>query len=114
MNADASIGAVSVGRNWIASNLVAGASAGTDGLFGTDDDALISGDNPIIAKIASIVIKGTATGTAGGTDHFGFVAEEIGAFKSGRAKLTLTRGASNDLGGQPVGFTGDLQVREVA
>jgi hypothetical protein len=114
MNADAAIGRVLVGRNWLASDVVAGASAGADGLFGTDDDVLISIDNPFIARIASIVIKGTATGTAGESDHFGFVAEEIGAFESGNTNLTLQRGRSNDTAGLPVGITADLFVREVA
>ncbi len=113
VNADARISEVVVGRNWIASDLVAGATAGADGVFGTDDDAPISGDTPIISKIVAIVIKGAATGTDGGTDHFGFVAEKIHAFKSGGARLTFTPGPGNDLAGQPVGLTDDLQVREV-
>ena len=92
VNADAGIGRVTVGGNWTASNLAAGVDRGTDGMFGTDDDVLISGGNQIIAKIASIVIKGTATGTEGGTDHFGFVAEQIAAFKVAGAKLTLASG----------------------
>jgi hypothetical protein len=114
VNADAGIGRVLVGRNWIASNLIAGATAGIDGLFGTDNDAPISRDSSLVARIASILIKGTAMGTADGSDHFGFVAEEIGAFKTGTAKLTLTRGPNNDLTAQPVGSTGDLTIREVA
>ena len=113
-NADAMIGAVSVGHNWIASNLAAGVSAGTDGLFGTDDDMLIFRDNPIVAKIASIVINGAATGTEDATDHFGFVAEQIGAMKVGGRRLSLTLGASNDTVGKSLGSNGDLQVREVA
>ncbi len=114
VNGAAGIDKVVVGRNWIASDLVAGATAGADGLFGTDDDTPISGDTPIIAKIASIVIKGAATGTDGETDHFGFVAGEIGSFKSGGTGLTFMSGPGNDLAGQPVGLTGNLQVREVA
>ncbi len=113
INADASIGEVRIGRDWIASNLIAGASAGADGLFGTDDDALISGGNAIVARIASIIIEGTASGTAAADDHFGFVAEQIAAFQAGGTKLALTPGAGNDLAGLPVGSTGDLQVREV-
>ena len=41
VNGDASIGNVEVGGDWVASNLVAGAAAGTDGLFGTADDTRI-------------------------------------------------------------------------
>jgi hypothetical protein len=113
VNADASIGPVRVAHNWTASDLIAGAAAGSDALFGTDDDALIARGNPIVAKIASIVIKGTAAGTDIGSDHFGFVSEEIGAFKSGGTKLTLTPGPSNDLTGIPIASGANLTVREV-
>ena len=112
-NADASIGNVFIGGNWMASDLIAGASAGNDGLFGTEDDALISGGNPIVAKIASILINGAATGTETDADHFGFVAGQIAAFKAGGLKLALNPGPGNDLG-VPIGATGDLQIREVA
>jgi hypothetical protein len=114
MNADAGIGAVVVGRNWIASDLVAGVHAGDDSFFGTDDDRTIGGDTPLVARIASILIQGTAIGTAGGVDHYGFIAEEIGAFRSGGTKRALTFGSNNDVSGQQIGSTGDLQVREVA
>jgi hypothetical protein len=116
MNADVGIGRVLIGRNWIASDLVAGTSAGSDGLFGTGDDAVIAGGNPVIARIASVVIKGTATaiGTEGGPDHFGFVAQEIDAFKFAGATLALEHGGSNDLAGFALGATPDLVVREVA
>ena len=113
VNADARIGKVFVGLDWTASDLVAGADPGDDAQFGTDDDVLIDDGNSIVARIASIVIKGTASGTAGGTDHFGFVAEQIGVFTAGDERLPLTGGASNDLGGELVGVTGDLRVREV-
>jgi hypothetical protein len=65
-----------------------------------------------VSRIASIVIKGTATGSLIEGDHFGFVAEEIGAFKVGKVKFPLTKGAGNDLAGLSVGEFGDLRVRE--
>jgi hypothetical protein len=37
----------------------------------------------LVAKIASIFIKGALTGTEASADHFGFVAEEIGGFNAG-------------------------------
>ena len=37
MNADAQIGTVRVGGDWIASSIAAGAAAGDDGLFGNGD-----------------------------------------------------------------------------
>lgn len=115
-NADASIGAILVANEWLASNLIAGASAGPDGLFSTADDTVIGGGNPaIVGRIASIVIKGMANGTeADAADHFGFVAEEIAAFKAGGVKLALTAGPSNDTAGLVVGTTGDLRAGEVA
>ena len=113
INADVGIGSLKVGGDWRASDLVAGVAAGSDGFFGTEDDTLISGGNPIIARIASVVIKGTAAGTEGGTDHFGFVTQEIAAFKAGAVRPPLTPGPSNDLTGVLVGSTGDLRVREV-
>jgi hypothetical protein len=113
-DADAGIGAVTIGGDWTASNLIAGVTAGPDGLLATDDDAPISRATSIISKIASIVIKGSALGTEGGADHFGFLAEQIGSFKADGGKLTLAAGPHNDVAGFPVGTTDDLIVREVA
>jgi hypothetical protein len=113
VNADVKFGELSVGTHWSASNLVVGVTAGLDGVFGTEDDALIGGGNAIFARIARVVIQGPAFGTVGGTDHFGFVAEKIGAFRSGGSALPLTFGAGNDLAGFNIGPTFDLIVREV-
>jgi hypothetical protein len=113
ISGDARIGAVVVGLNWSASSLAAGVMPNDQGFYGTDDDALITANGPIVSRIASIVIKGTATGTLAAGDHFGFVAEKIGAFKVGKVKLPLTKGAGNDLAGLLVGGHGDLWVREV-
>jgi hypothetical protein len=115
-NADVQIGAVKVLGQWIASNLVAGALVGADGLFGTDDDGLIGGgETGIVSKIASITISGAAFGTLGDVrDGFGFVAEEIGKFGVGKVKLPLTKGASTDTTPLLAGLTGDVRVREVA
>ena len=81
--------------------------------FGTDDDALISRDHPIVAKIASILIKGSATGTENSIDHFGFIAEQIAAFKVADVRLKLSAGPRNDLAGLPVGSSDDMTLREV-
>jgi len=107
VNADASIGSLVVAQNWTAASLVAGVIAGPDNLFGTEDDALISSSNSLIAKIGSIVIKGHTV------DSGGFVGEEISAFKSERTKLALTRGPANDLTPLPVASSGTMTVREV-
>jgi hypothetical protein len=123
VNADAQIGAVIVGGDWIASSLVAGAQDDatpdfelTSGDFGDADDQKITGGTdrpPTISKIASILIKGTALGTLGTGNHFGFVAEQIGSFKIGTTRFTLTAGPRNDLAGLPIGITDDLRVQEI-
>lgn len=98
VNGDAQIGAVKVTGDWAASNLVAGAmnlgaddAAGGNGAnadnvnFGDAHDVSIGvGNAGITAKIASITIAGQVFGTPGtvnSTDHFGFVAEQIGPVK---------------------------------
>jgi hypothetical protein len=114
VNGDASIGVVTVGGNWTASSLVAGVTAGTDGLFGTDDDKTISRDNSIVATIASLTIKGTVGGSENANDQNGLIAAHLGAVKVGKTVLTLTRGARNDLTVIPLGLNGDVAVREVS
>jgi len=115
VNGDAQIGTVTIGRDWIASDLVAGVTDGGNGKFGDVGDVSIpGGDLDVLSKIASIEIKGQALGTVGGTDHYGFVAQEIGSLKVGGSKIRLTSGAGNDLAGLFVGITGDLEVQELA
>jgi hypothetical protein len=115
-NADAQIGTVSIGLDWIASNVVAGAAPGLDGFFGTADDVLTPGGTATVASIAKIVIKGRALGTPGGADHFGIVAEQIISCKIGPVPIPLLTGPGNDL--PPDDFslssTGDIRLREVA
>jgi hypothetical protein len=116
-NADAQIGRVSVGGDWIASSLVAGVAQGADGLFGTSDDAKITGgtDNAAISsKIGSIRIGGQVQGTAATGDHFGFVAEQIGSFKVGTATTALKPGVNNDVVELLGSSTADVTIREVA
>ncbi len=114
VHADARIGALAIGRNWIASSAAAGVQRGTDGFFGTDDDLPIAGGTPLVSAIASIVIRGFAAGTGSGADHFGFVAEQLGALRYAGTKLPLKSGPGNDLAGVPLGSTDDLRAREVA
>ena len=119
VNADAQIGPVIVKGDWIASDLVAGAVAGGDGKFGTTDDAKISGSGAkdvttVFSKIVSINIGGQAFGTfASSTDHFGFVAENIGSFKvkGGTTTFALVTGNGND--DFFVGLFNDLKVNEI-
>jgi hypothetical protein len=119
VNADAQIGSVTVGGDWIASSIAAGVVDGGNG-FGNSLDAKISDANDapnVVSKISSIVIKGQALGTSGGTDSFGFVAEQLGKFSVGGTLVVLTPGAHNDTSlTDPllaVGTTGDLRLLEV-
>ncbi len=95
VNPHAQIGSVSVTHNWTASDLVAGVTdVDADG-FGDLDDALIftPGDtSTVIARIASITIGGTVSGTPDAvstTDQFGFIARQIGKFKSAAGSVPL-------------------------
>ncbi len=115
------IGAVSVGRDWIASNVVAGVqNFGADGLpggtgaaadnvnYGDAFDVAI-GTGGITSRIASIVIRGTVVGSAVGGDHFGFSAGEIGSFQALNFTAPLTpRSDVIDL--SPI--TDDVTIRE--
>jgi len=77
-NPDAQIGAVSVGGDWIASSLAAGADPGANGFFGDADDAKMVSeeDDPrVSSRVASWTVGGKVAGTPGGTDHYGVVAD---------------------------------------
>jgi hypothetical protein len=111
LNGDAQIGAIKVGGDWIASSASAGVTAGGDG-FGNANDALIAGGGNIVARIAAIQIGGVATGTAGAGDHFGFVAGQIGSFKSLGFTAPLTASAQKEVI-ELSPATGDVSIREV-
>ena len=83
---------------------------GGDG-FGNANDALIAGAGAIVARIASIKIGGLVAGTGALTnDHFGFVAEAIGSFKSFNYTAPLT--AAKDVIELSL-TTGDVTIREI-
>jgi len=123
-NGQAGIGAVAVGKDWIASNLVAGASATGGGSTvspstsfggsGSKDLVLkaFPSDSNLIAEIASIVIGGDVLGTVAAGDQFGFVAQEIGSFSDGGTVFKLKAGPGND--NLPVEATGDVTLQEVS
>jgi hypothetical protein len=115
VNGTASIGAVQVGGDWLASILSAGVKPGTDGVFGTADDEVINNtSDAIMAKIASIKIKGAVVGTdpsVSDTDHFGFIAQQIGSFKSLGVAAHLTSATDPAIELSPT--TIDVTVREV-
>jgi hypothetical protein len=109
-NADAAIGAVSVGGNWVASNLVAGAQAGPSG-FGVGSTLQTVGNTGLVARIASIAVKGVVQGTVADGDQFGFVAEHIAKLSIGGKPIALTAGPSNDTVLMPT--TSDVHLVEV-
>lgn len=116
-NGNASIGTVKVGGNWIASNLTAGIQDGGDPGFGTEDDVIINippgaATDAIIARIASIAIKGLVIGTpATDTTNFGFTAQQIGSFKSLGFTASLTSGTDAPISLSPT--TADVTIREL-
>lgn len=121
-NADAQINTVSIGGDWIASNLVAGAKAGNDGVFGTLDDAKITGgvvkDLPnLFSKINSMTVAGEVIGTSFTNDNFGIVAEHLVSLKIGGDVIPLLPGAHSDslvlLGVSAGGVFRDVWVREI-
>jgi hypothetical protein len=116
VNADAQIGTVTVGGDWIASSLAAGAAAGPNGYFGDADDCKVSGSlvtdaRGVRSRIASVTIGGQVLGTMAADDHFGIVAEEVGAVKIGGTALILTVGPGND--DLPASLAGDFRVNEI-
>jgi hypothetical protein len=95
-NADASIGAINVGREWLVGSVLAGVAAGADNFIGTADDTKTPGAGIDVATrfstIASINIRGQALGSAANADSFGFVAERIARAKIGSRLLVLNAG----------------------
>ena len=122
-NANGSIGAVKVGGSWTAASIAAGVrNLGTDnalGGVGTAFDNFNFGDihdsnynsTTAVSKIASITIGGAIRGTTGGTDHYGFVAGQIGSLKIDGTTIPLSPGAATD--NRLIGLTGDFRVHEV-
>ncbi len=114
-NADANLGAIIVGGDWVASSIAAGVDDGADNKFGTADDAIgtLGNDPENVSRIASITIKGQLRGTPAGvsaTDGFGFVAQEIGKLKIGAVTYPAITVATPLV----LGATGDFFAREVA
>lgn len=94
IQADRSIGPVTVVNNWTAASIVAGiVLAGADGWFGSGDDTVIKA-SPLAAVNIGGTIEGTDTST---TDHFAFLASEIAKFTVTKVERTLQPGPGNDV-----------------
>jgi hypothetical protein len=94
-NADACIGTVKIGKNWVSSSIAAGVQdAGNPG-FGSGDILQAVGDTALIARIASINIRGAMLPGIDSETYFGFVAQEIVKLQIGSYRAPLTAGPSN-------------------
>ncbi|HZI99658.1 MAG TPA: hypothetical protein VFD22_03270, partial [Gemmatimonadaceae bacterium] len=113
VNPDVRIGKVRVRGDWIGSSMVTGADAGEDGLFGTADDSLIAESNSIVARIASILIRGVAAATDSEFDHYGIVGEQITSLTVNALKVPLKPGASDEPQPLPIDGADDFSVLEV-
>ena len=125
VNGQAGIGPVTVGQDWIASNLIAGASAGNGVTtitpttnFGTagsvDLPPAFPSNTSLLAEIASITIGSQVLGTpssVNSNDAFGFVAQHVVSFSEGGTALKVKAGRSNDY--LAVGATNDVTLLEV-
>lgn len=102
---NAQIGAVSVGGDFTASDLVAGVQGTMNGgsfVFGTAADAEISTgivgiSSTILSKIASVTIGGTVAGDSVLGANYGITAEYIASVKVGSTVEPLLAGPNNDL-----------------
>jgi hypothetical protein len=112
-NPDASAGKVVVKGDWSASSLVAGVFDATGDGFG-QNDATISGDTTpdIFARIASVVIKGTVTGSANPDEHYAITAQQIGKLSINNEKIPLNKDTPDDIQLDPV--NGNFRLVEVA
>lgn len=109
-NGNASIGPVTVGGNWIGSSIAAGVENPLLFLFGDGGDSIIVGSTAV-SRIASIAIGGFIRGSTGGTDHYGFVAQQIGSVTVAGSVIPLSPSAHTD--NRLIGLTGDFRIHEV-
>jgi hypothetical protein len=114
VNGDAQIRQIYVGRNWVASNAVAGVRPGADGLFGTADDEVIpsSGQATILARIDRFWVQGRILGTDDTPDdHFGIVAQDFGEVRIGGTAVALQPAPAKNV--KVLSPSGDVTLREV-
>jgi len=100
VSADAQINSVTIDGNMMATNIIAGVEAGTNG-FGTSSSVALNGsgvmDLPsIISTISKIIITGTTLPAAASTDTYGIAAQYIASASYDGAALKLTTGPDND------------------
>jgi hypothetical protein len=98
VNPDARVGRVLVKGDWLASSLVAGIADSTNDGFGRND-TVISGDTTpsVLSRIASVVIKGNAIGSAAAGDHFGISAQQIRKLSIAGESIGLSTDTADDI-----------------
>ncbi len=98
-NADAQIGSVVIG-SFVGSSIVAGARAGGDDQFGTEDDFApatgVINSARLISRIASVTIKSISGD--GFTSNSGIVAQDVGTVKVGGARVVFGPDAPVEIG----------------
>ena len=105
INRDASIGTITVNETWESSSIVAGIADTTANGFGRNDSLASSPDTTpnILSSIASIVIKGSATGSAAPgaapNNFFGITAQFIKTATINGSKNTNAQIAAAGIGG---------------
>ena len=111
-NADAGIGTITTGGDWIASSAAAGVDPGAGGLFGDGDTVETNNASATVAsRIASIVIKGNLFGTPNTMgDSFAFTAQQIGALTIHGQKQTLSATSNDD---RFLGANLDVLIKEL-
>jgi hypothetical protein len=106
IDGDAQLGAIKVGGDLIASDVVSGVQS-TDAYFGNFDKVIAAGNTTsIVSSIASLTVGGQIAGTVDpavsgpaptkSVDTFGIEAQLIGSIKTGTVTLPLKAGAGND------------------
>jgi hypothetical protein len=112
VNADAGIAKVTVKGDWIASDLSAGIFDSTADGFGRNDGVIFGDSTPsLLSTIASVVIKGTASGSSAAGDHFGITAQHIGRITIGGTNTPLTKSRFDDFLLDEI--NGDFRIVEI-
>ena len=113
VNPDAKLGTLLVKGSWTASSLAVGVEDSTGDGFGRNDTVIMPDSTPnVVSKIASIVIKGPATGSKAIDDFFGFTAQKIGKLSINGSPVQLDKNLPNDLLLDEL--NGDLRIVEVS
>jgi len=109
-NPNTRIGKITIGGDLVATDIVAGIDD-VNGVFGDGDDQVPTDDPKpeFLSSIGTIIVSGIVSGTEGGTDQYGILAERIGTVQIGGTVLPLGKKTLDDL---QLGTTGDYRLQE--